>query len=122
MWDRHGMDMLAAIHRTQEALAARGPTEALTLYRSRDEIEGLFLGSGFADVQTELLEVEREYAGFDEFWDTMQGGVGPAGAWLKTLDDETRSKAREELHRQVGEPTGSFALHGRAWATRATRA
>jgi ubiquinone/menaquinone biosynthesis C-methylase UbiE len=122
MWDRHGMDMLAAIHRTQEALAASGPTEARTLYRSRDEIEGLFLRSGFADVQTELLEVEREYAGFDEFWDTMQGGVGPAGAWLKTLDDETRSKAREELHRQVGEPTGSFALHGRAWATRATRA
>jgi ubiquinone/menaquinone biosynthesis C-methylase UbiE len=122
MWDRHGMDMLAAVSRTQEALAARGPTEALTLYRSRDEVEGLFLGSGFADVKTELLEVEREYAGFDELWDTMQGGVGPAGAWLKTLDDETRAKARDELHRQVGEPSGAFTLHGRAWATRATRA
>ena len=122
MWDRHGMDMLAALHRTQEALAIGGPTEARTLYRSRDEVEGLFLGRGFADVRTELLEVEREYAGFDEFWDAMQGGVGPAGAWLKTLDDEARSNAREELHRQVGEPSGAFTLHGRAWATRATRA
>jgi ubiquinone/menaquinone biosynthesis C-methylase UbiE len=122
MWDRHGMDMLAAIHRTQEALAASGPTEARTLYRSRDEIEGLFLGSGFADVKTELLEVDWEYAGFDEFWDTMQGGVGPAGAWLKALDDETRAKARQELRRQVGEPSGAFALNGRAWATRAMRA
>ena len=122
MWDRKGMDMLAAVLRTQEALAARGSTEALTLYRSRDEVEGLFLGSGFTDVKTELLEVEREYGGFDELWDTMQGGVGPAGAWLKALDDETRAKARDELHRQVGEPSGAFTLHGRAWATRATRA
>src|SRR5260221_13672993 len=38
MWDRHGMDMLAAIHRTQEALVASGPTEARTVYRSRDEV------------------------------------------------------------------------------------
>jgi ubiquinone/menaquinone biosynthesis C-methylase UbiE len=122
MWDRQGMDMLAAVHRTQLALGATGTTEALTLYRSCDEIEGLFTGAGFSDVQTELLEVEREYAAFAELWDTIADGAGPAGAWAKTLDDETRAKAREELNRQVGEPTGAFTLHGRAWATRATRA
>ena len=60
MWDRDGMEMLAAVHRTQRALAAGGETtEARTMYRSREEIEGLFAGNGFADVQTELLEVER---------------------------------------------------------------
>jgi ubiquinone/menaquinone biosynthesis C-methylase UbiE len=122
MWDRHGMDMLAAIHRTQRAVADTGTTEERTLYRSRDEIEGLFAGAGFTDVQTELLEVEREYAGFDELWDALADGAGPAGAWVKALDDETRETAREELHRQVGEPSGAFTLHGRAWATRATRA
>jgi ubiquinone/menaquinone biosynthesis C-methylase UbiE len=122
MWDRRGMDMLAAVHRTQQAVGATGTTEARTLYRSRDEIEGLFSGAGFADVQTELLEVEREYAGFDELWDTIADGAGPAGAWVKALDDETRAKARDEMHRQVGEPDGAFTLHGRAWATRATRA
>lgn len=122
MWDRQGMDMLAAVHRTQVALGASGTTEALTLYRSRDEIEGLFTGAGFSDMHTELLEVEREYAAFDELWDTIADGAGPAGAWVKTLDDETRAQAREEMNRQVGEPTGAFTLHGRAWATRATRA
>jgi hypothetical protein len=116
------MDMLAAVHRTQQAVGATGTTEARTLYRSREEIEGLFSGAGFSDVQTELLEVEREYAGFDELWDTIADGAGPAGAWVKTLDDETRAKARDEMHRQVGEPAGAFTLHGRAWATRATRA
>jgi SAM-dependent methyltransferase len=122
MWDRHGMDMLAAVHRTQAVLGATGTTEARTRYRSRDEIESLFAGAEFSDMQTELLEVEREYAAFDELWDTIAGGAGPAGAWAKTLDDETRAKAREELHRQVGEPNGAFTLRGRAWATRATRA
>ena len=122
MWDRQGMDMLAAVQRTQHALNASNPTEALTKYRSRDEIEGLFTGAEFGDVRTELLEVENEYAAFDELWDTIVDGAGPAGAWAKSLDDEQRAEARTEFRRQVGEPSGAFTLHGRAWATRATRA
>ena len=121
MWDRDGMDMLAAIHRTQTAIGATGTTEARTLYRSREEIEALFDGDGFADVQTDLLEVESEYAAFDELWDALADGAGPAGVWVKTLDEETRSRARDELRRQVGDPSGAFTLRGRAWATRATR-
>jgi ubiquinone/menaquinone biosynthesis C-methylase UbiE len=122
MWDREGMDMLAAIHRTQRAVSDSGTTEARTAYRTREEIEDLFRGAGFDDLRTELLEVEREYAGFGELWDAVADGAGPAGAWAKALDDDTRARAREELHRQVGEPTGPFTLRGRAWATRATRA
>lgn len=121
MWDRQGMDMLAAVHRAQVAITPTETTEARTRYRSREEIEGLFAGDDFTDVRTTLLEVEREYSGFDEFWDALADGAGPAGAWVKALDDETRAKARDEVHRQVGAPSGAFTLHGRAWATRATR-
>ncbi len=122
MWDRKGMDMLAAVHRTQQALGSTGTTEARTTYRSREEIEALFTGGEFADVRTELLEVENEYATVDELWDAIADGAGPAGAWAKALDDEQREAARREFHRQVGDPPGAFTLHGRAWATRATRA
>ena len=122
MWDRHGMDMLAAVHRTQRVVADTGTTEARTVYRSREEIEGLFAGADFADVETELLKVECEYTGFDELWATMANGVGLAGVWVKALDAQKLAAAREELHRQVGEPSGAFSLRGRAWATRATRA
>lgn len=122
MWDRTGMEMLAALHRTQQALGAQGgPTEARTLYRSREEIEALFAGDGFAHVQTELLEVESEYAGFDELWSSLVDGAGPAGVWVKSLDESRRAQAREEYRRQVGAPPGAFTLAGRAWATRATR-
>ena len=123
MWDRDGMDMLAAVQRTQQAVpGGAGPTEARTLYRTREETEGLFAGDGFAGVQTELLEVESEYTGYDELWGTLVDGAGPAGAWTRSLDDEQLAAAREELRRQVGDPAGAFSLRGRAWATRATRA
>lgn len=115
MWDREGMEMLSAIHRTQRALTPDAPTaEARTRYRSREELAGL-LGE---DADVELLEVEAGYTGFDELWDSVVDGAGPAGAWAKTLDETGRATAREELHRQLGSPSGPFALAARAWAAR----
>ena len=122
MWDREGMEMLAAVARTQAAVGSGAPTtEARTMYRTREEIEGLF-ADGFSDVTTELLEVESQYSGFDEFWGALNGGAGPAGVWVLSLDADQRDRAREELCAQVGNPSGAFVLKGRAWATRATRA
>ena len=51
----------------------------------------------------ELLEVECEYTGFDELWDAIVDGAGPAGAWVVARRRAAR-EARAELHRQVGEP------------------
>ena len=101
MWDRTGMDMLAAVQRTQQAVpGAAGPTEARTLYRTREEIEGLFAGDGFADVETELLEVESEYTGYDELWGTLVDGAGPAGAWIEVA----RRRAARRSARRVPPP------------------
>jgi ubiquinone/menaquinone biosynthesis C-methylase UbiE len=121
MWDRQGMDMLAAVARTQQALGSATPTiEAHVMYRTREEIEGLFT-DGFDGVHTELIETDASYEGFDEFWSALGGGAGPAGAWLATLEGEQREAARAEVHRQLGEPGGPFTLRARAWATRAIR-
>jgi ubiquinone/menaquinone biosynthesis C-methylase UbiE len=122
MWDRDGMEMLAAVNRTQQALRVGGPMpEARNLYRTRAEIESLF-GDGFTDRTTEVLTVESTYSGFEEFWEALAGGAGPAGAWASALEGERREAARAELLRQLGEPSGSFTLAAAAWATRAVRA
>jgi ubiquinone/menaquinone biosynthesis C-methylase UbiE len=120
MWDRQGMEMLAAVARAREAIASGGQM-ADARFRTREEIESLF-GDGFTDVESELIETEAAYTGFDEFWTALGGGAGPAGAWLLTLDSEQREAARAEIHRQLGEPDGEFTLSADAWATRATRA
>jgi SAM-dependent methyltransferase len=117
MWDRDGMEMLGAVNRTQRALDPSRPTpEQLTNYRTREEIERLM------GAEVEALEVEAGYVGFDELWDSIVDGAGPAGEWAKSLDTEQRREARAELYRQVGEPEGPFTLRGRAWAARVTRA
>ena len=115
MWDREGMEMLAAIDRTRDAL---GVSREDSPYRSRVEIEQL-VGVG---AESELLEVDADYADFEDFWSALVGGVGPAGMWAVALDDEQRATARAELFRQLGEPEGPFTLTGRAWAAKATRA
>jgi SAM-dependent methyltransferase len=119
MWDREGMEMLAAVSRTQQALDPSRPgSEQQTKYRSREDIEGLF-GDG---VEMALLEVEAGYTGIDEFWNAIADGAGPAGVWAASLDDAQREQAREEITRQVGDPSGPFSLVGRAWAAKITRA
>ena len=119
MWDRQGMELLAAVARAREALASPGQLSDVR-YRTREEIESLF-GDGFADVRAELIETDGSYSGFDEFWSALSGGAGPAGAWLATLEGEQREAARTELRRQLGEPDGPFTLRAKAWAVRATR-
>ncbi len=118
MWDRDGMEMLGAVNRTQRALDPSRPTpEQLTNYRTREEIERL-MGGG---AEMEMLEVDAGYVGFDELWESIADGAGPAGQWAKSLDTEQQREARAELYRQVGEPEGPFTLRGRAWAARITR-
>jgi SAM-dependent methyltransferase len=115
MWDLHRMEMLAAIDRTRDALGA--PREA-GRYRTAEEMREL---AGDA-AEIELLELDADYRDFEDFWDALAAGAGPAGQWAASLDDEQRTVARAELYRQLGEPEGSFALTGRAWAARVTRA
>lgn len=112
MWDREGMEMLAAINRTRDAL---GASREDSPYRSRLEIEQL-VGDG---AESELLEVDADYVDFEDFWSALVGGVGPGGQWVVALDDEQRATARAELFRQLGEPDGPFTLTGRAWAAKA---
>ncbi|HEY2373443.1 MAG TPA: class I SAM-dependent methyltransferase [Gaiellaceae bacterium] len=117
MWTRDDMELLAAINRTQAVISPERSAD-VSPYRSPESARDL-LG---ADAQLEQLTVDADYSGFDDFWSALDGGVGPAGVWLHSLSEVERAAARDELYRQVGEPTGRFTLTGTAWAARATRA
>src|SRR5258708_6922789 len=112
MWDREGMEMLAAIDRTRDALGV--DRDSANRYRTRAEIEEL-LGD---DAETELLAVESGYEDFEDFWSALLGGVGPAGVWAAALDDEQREAALADRFRQPGGPSGAFTMLARACAVR----
>ncbi len=115
MWMRDEMELLAAINRTQAVISPERSAD-VPPYRSPEAAREL-LG---ANADVELLTVQADYTGFDDFWSALDGGAGPAGVWLQSLSSEQRETAREELYRQVGEPPGAFTLSGTAWAARVT--
>lgn len=114
MWGIEEMEMFAAINRTAKAVRAERGAEPRR-YRTAQEIRDLLAPLG--EVESGELEVVAEYAGFDDFWHALERQVGPAGAWLASLDPAQREAAREEMFRQLGSPSGPFELSGRAFAS-----
>jgi SAM-dependent methyltransferase len=118
MWDRKQMEMFAAINRTREAVAPDSAESGAENYRTAADLAALLSDAGLEDVETDGLEVEASYTGFDDFWLALAGGVGPAGQWLKQIEPERQGEVRAEVFRQLGEPSGEFTLSGTAWAAR----
>jgi SAM-dependent methyltransferase len=119
MWGVEEVDMFAAIDRTAEVVGASRAAEPRR-YRTPQEINELLAPLG--DVESAELDVIARYGDFDEFWQAMNRGVGPAGQWVASLDPEQHERAREELFRQLGSPPGSFELNARAFAAAVTPA
>ncbi|MGH3053639.1 MAG: class I SAM-dependent methyltransferase [Gaiellaceae bacterium] len=117
MWGVEEVDMFAAIDRVAEAIGASRATEPRR-YRTPQELHDLFAPHG--EVETAVLDVSAGYRDFDEFWQAMGRGVGPAGQWVASLDDDARERAREGLFRELGSPDGPFELNARAFAVAVT--
>lgn len=74
----------------------------------------LFTDAGLTDVESTSLVVELEHATFDDWWEPFTAGVGPAGAYVATLDNERRATLREACRSQLPDPP--FTLTTVAWA------
>lgn len=117
MWGVAEMEMFAAIDRTAKAIGVDRESQfGARRYRTLEELRDLLAPSG--EVETAILDVSAPYESFEDFWHAMERQVGPAGAWLQSMDDDMRQRAREEMRRQLGSPDGAFALTGRCYAAR----
>jgi SAM-dependent methyltransferase len=118
MWGVQEVEMFAAIDRTADAVGATRGAEPRR-YRTPQELHDLLAPLG--EVESAELDVAADYTGFDDFWHALEAQVGPAGAWLASLDSDRREAAREELFRQFGSPSGPFQLQARAFAAAVRR-
>jgi SAM-dependent methyltransferase len=119
MWGVEEVDMFAAIDRVAEAVGSPRAAEPRR-YRTPEEIHDLLAPHG--EVETGELDVTAGYGDFEEFWQAMDHGVGPAGQWLASLDAGQREQAPAELFRELGSPDGPFELKARAFAAGVTPA
>lgn len=119
-WDRGGMTALRILGRI---MAARDPSLRGDVKLTGDtegELATVFREAGLTDVEDGELIAHGEYANFDDWWEPFTLGIGPHGAYLKTLDDEHREALRLACLETFDEPDKPFTLEARAWFARGT--
>jgi hypothetical protein len=62
------------------------------------------------------LTVSVTFASFEDWWEPYTEGVGPAGAYLASLDAVRRAELREVCARRM--PSGEFTIEASAWCAR----
>jgi len=120
VWDyAEGMTMLRAFWDGALDVDSDAPDEARTMrYCSEGELGELWRRAGLHDIATGALVVEARYDDYDDYWSPFTAGIGPAGAYCASLDDERQEALRQAVFRRLGEPQGSFTLSARAWYAR----
>jgi SAM-dependent methyltransferase len=125
VWDYgEGMTMLRAFW---DAAREVDPEQAAThdegivmRWRAEGELDQLWESVGLGAVRGGPLVVHTDYAGFEDLWAPLPTGVGPAGAFTKSLDEDGQAALRDALRRRVGAGDGPFRLSARAWAVSGT--
>jgi SAM-dependent methyltransferase len=78
----------------------------------------LFEAAGLHDVAATSLVASREHPTFEEWWQPFTDGVGPAGAYVASLDPTRATELRERCRARL--PAEPFTISARAWAARGT--
>lgn len=76
----------------------------------------LLAAAGLTSVQETTLEASVEFSSFEAWWEPFTLGVGPAGAYAKTLDDPARARLRDRCRQLLARPP--FTVNAVAWAAR----
>ena len=80
------------------------------------DLTRLFHAAGLDATEEGVLSVEVHHATFEDWWEPYTLGVGPAGDYVASLDDDRRERLRALCEERLPAP---FVLSARAWATRA---
>ena len=76
----------------------------------------LLAEAGLGSVQETTIEAAAEFSSFEEWWEPFTLGVGPAGAYAKTLDEPTRNRVHDRCSELLGVPP--FTVNTTAWTAR----
>jgi SAM-dependent methyltransferase len=76
----------------------------------------LFEATGLRRIEATAHSVGLEHPTFEAWWEPFTRGVGPAGAYLASLDADRRMELRDACRRRV--PSEPFVVTAVAWAAR----
>jgi ubiquinone/menaquinone biosynthesis C-methylase UbiE len=121
VWDYGGqMTLLRAFwdaaREVEPVRGAAGDEAAVMKWSGEGDLAELWRRAGLNDVRFGALQAGASYENFDDLWAPLQSGVGPAGAFYESLDEEGRMRLYEAFRQRLGVGDGPFELTARAWA------
>ena len=119
VWDHAGEGSpLSLFWHAARDLDPAAPTEASLPGSAEGDLARLFDEAGLAGIEEELLTVTVRHETLDEWWEPFTFGVGPAGDYVRGLDESRRAALRERCRELLPQPP--FWVMASAWSVRAT--
>ncbi len=96
--------------------AAAADEGVVMLWCAEGELAELWHVADLGSVHFASLVASAKYADFEDLWSPLPTGVGPAGAFCKSLEENDRAALRDAFRRRLGVGDGPFELTARAWS------
>jgi SAM-dependent methyltransferase len=118
VWDHDGGDTpLSLCWTVARELDPSAVDESGLAGARRGHLEQLCAEAGLSAVEGTKLHVDVEFGSFDEWWEPYTFGIGPLGAYIRSLDDDGRAALRSGCAERL--PAAPFTVRASAWAARA---
>jgi len=117
VWDHAGeRSPLTVFWRAVRQLRPEGHDESDLAGAREGHLAELFREAGLRQIEDTALAVQVGYASFEDWWEPFTLGVGPAGVYVRGLDDDGRGALQERCRLLL--PEAPFTLDAHAWAAR----
>jgi SAM-dependent methyltransferase len=115
VWDyAGGRGPLSVFWRAARELHPSAPDESGLPGVREGQLPSLFAVAGLSRPRAETVTVSLRHPSFEEWWLPFTLGVGPAGAYFSSLDEDRRTALREHCRDLL--PRGPFDVSVTAWA------
>ena len=114
-WDLAHMQMLRRFWAGVAELAGPGRGEVGLLGSREGDLSALLTHAGLSEVREVTLDAQARYTGFADWWTPLTLGIGPAGVYVRSLDEDQRRSLEAACRRQFPGGDEPFTLQARAW-------
>ncbi len=119
VWDlAGGRAPISAFWNAARELAAKVDDESGRPGTRAGHLTELFEAAGLREVVETTLQASIEWATFEDWWQPYELGVGPAGAYVRSLDESQRAALRDRSRDLL--PGAPFTITAVAWVARGT--
>ena len=117
VWDHGGgRSPVAAFWHVAHSLGLGAPDESRLNGAREGHLAELFEAAGLGDIQDTAISSSVEYDDFETWWQPFTLGVGPAGEFLLSRDEQDRGALHEGCKELLGGPP--FTVTAVAWASK----